>query len=75
MTFKLPKFAPSMQEGRITQWFVRPGETVAVGQPIYAIETEKTAFEMECPSSGAITPLAEAGEIYRVGTPAAEVMT
>lgn len=75
MTLKLPKLAVSMQEGRITEWYVRSGETVAVGQPIYGIETEKTAFEVESPFAGTITTLGEAGETYRVGTPIAEVAT
>ena len=45
MTLKLPKAAVSMQEGKIVEWFVANGADVAVGQKLYALETEKTTIE------------------------------
>jgi pyruvate/2-oxoglutarate dehydrogenase complex dihydrolipoamide acyltransferase (E2) component len=75
MTLKLPKLAVSMREGTITQWLVAPGATVAQGQPIYTIETEKTAMDVECPFAGVITPLAPTGQTLPVGTPVAEILT
>lgn len=73
MTLKVPKGAVSMQNGTIVEWLVAPGDTVAVGQPIYAIETEKTTLEVESPFAGIITPLVEVGQTLPVGAPVATI--
>jgi pyruvate/2-oxoglutarate dehydrogenase complex dihydrolipoamide acyltransferase (E2) component len=75
ITLKLPKMAVSMQDGTLVEWFVKTGDTVAVGQQLYAIETEKTTTEVESPFAGRITTIAIPGETYRVGTPIAEIET
>jgi pyruvate/2-oxoglutarate dehydrogenase complex dihydrolipoamide acyltransferase (E2) component len=75
ITLKLPKMAVSMQEGTLVEWCVASGDTVAVGQPLYVIETEKTTTEVESPFAGQITTIAVPGETYRVGTPIAEIET
>lgn len=75
MTLKLPKMAVSMQEGTLVEWLVKSGDQVAVGQPLYVIETEKTSSEVDSPFAGEITTLGAVGEIYRVGTPIAEIVT
>lgn len=75
MTLKMPKGAVSMQNGTIAEWLVSPGETVSVGQAIYAVETEKTTIEIECPFAGTITPIAEVGETLPVGAPVATIET
>lgn len=73
MTLKMPKGAVSMQHGTIVEWLVSAGDTVAVGQPIYAIETEKTTLEVESPFAGTITPIAEVGQTLPVGAPVATI--
>ena len=63
-----------MQEGTIVEWFVEDGAQVALGQPIYAIETEKTTLEIECPFEGMFKRLGKAGVTYKVGDPIAEIV-
>jgi pyruvate/2-oxoglutarate dehydrogenase complex dihydrolipoamide acyltransferase (E2) component len=75
MTLKLPKAAVSMQEGKIVEWFVATGSQVAVGQKIYALETEKTTMEVDSPFAGTVTVLGQIGETYPVGHPIAEINT
>lgn len=75
MTLKMPKGAVSMQEGTIVEWLVAAGDTVSVGQQIYAVETEKTTLEVECPFDGIITPIAEIGQTLPVGAPVATIET
>ncbi len=75
MTLKMPKGAVSMQEGTIVEWMVAAGDTVSVGQQIYAVETEKTTLEVECPFDGIITPIAEIGQTLPVGAPVATIET
>lgn len=74
MVLKLPKLAVSMQEGVIVEWLVAAGDSVAVGQPIYTVESEKTSLEVESPFAGTITPIGVVGETYAVGTPIAEIV-
>lgn len=75
MVLKLPKLAVSMLEGTITSWAVASGDSVAIGQKLYDIDTEKTSFEVESPFAGTITVLGSEGETYAIGTPIAEIMT
>jgi pyruvate/2-oxoglutarate dehydrogenase complex dihydrolipoamide acyltransferase (E2) component len=75
MTLKIPKLGVSMQEGTIVEWFVASGDVVTLGQKIYAIESEKTSFEVESPFAGTITVLAGSGDVLKVGTPVAEIHT
>ncbi|NKB42717.1 MAG: dihydrolipoamide acyltransferase [Alphaproteobacteria bacterium] len=71
---KLPKLAVSMQEGTLREWFVESGAQVTLGQPIYALETEKTTVEIESPFEGTFTCIGEVGETYKVGDPIAEIL-
>lgn len=75
MILKLPKLAVSMQDGTLVEWLIASGDIVAVGQPIYAIETEKTSTEVQSPFAGTITTIGAVGESYKVGTPIAEIVT
>lgn len=75
MTLKLPKLAVSMREGTLIEWLVATGDTVAQGQPIYVIETEKTSTEVESPFAGTITTLVATDETYPVGTAIAQIDT
>lgn len=64
---KIPKVAVSMQEGTIVEWLVENGGVVTEGQPIYALELEKSAIDVEAPASGVLKHAAEAGHTYKVG--------
>jgi pyruvate/2-oxoglutarate dehydrogenase complex dihydrolipoamide acyltransferase (E2) component len=75
MTLKLPKLAVSMQHGTIVEWLVADGATVAPGDKLYTVESEKTSFEVESPFGGTITLIAPLNETLPVGTPIAEIIT
>jgi pimeloyl-ACP methyl ester carboxylesterase len=53
----LPRVDMDMAEGRISRWYVEEGATVAKGQPIFEIETDKAAMEVEAPAAGVIRDL------------------
>ena len=74
ITLKVPKVGVVMQEGELVEWYVEDGEQVKLGQPIYALESEKTTLEIECPFEGVITRIGEVGKTYNVGDPIAEIM-
>lgn len=69
----LPKIGFSMNEGVLNEWLVSDGASVEQGQPIYAIESEKSVQEVEAPASGTLKILAQAGETYEVGTVLGEI--
>ena len=64
----LPKLGFSMNEGEITEWLVADGAAVTEGQPLYALESDKSINEVEAPVSGTLRILKEVGETYEVGT-------
>lgn len=63
----LPKIGFSMNEGQVTEWLVGDGQPVTEGQPLFTLEAEKSANEVEAPASGTLKILLPAGEIYQVG--------
>lgn len=63
----LPKLGFTMTEGTITEWLAADGQSVQEGQPLYAVEAEKTTQEIEAPASGVLTILVPAGEEVAVG--------
>src|SRR5262245_23379009 len=65
----LPRVDMDMATGRISKWYVSEGEKVAKGAPIFEIETDKAAMEVEAPGSGVIRNItASEGIDIPVGT-------
>ena len=71
---KIPKAAVTTQECQLVEWFVKDGDILTLGQPLYALETEKTTIEIESPFEGVISLIGKVGETYKVGTPIAEII-
>lgn len=69
----IPKLGVAMTEGTITEWLVDDGTTVAQGQPIYILETDKVESEIEAPVSGQLRRLVAAGAPCRVGEQVGEI--
>jgi len=69
----LPKLGFSMDEATLTEWLVADGGTVTEGEPLYAIESEKSVQEIEAPASGTLRVIKDPGEIYQVGTVIGEI--
>ncbi|MBY0421973.1 MAG: biotin/lipoyl-binding protein [Parvularculaceae bacterium] len=63
----LPKIGFSMNEGELKEWLVADGATVKEGQPLYLLEADKSANEVEAPASGVLRVIVPAGEIREVG--------
>jgi len=68
----LPKVDMDMATGRISKWLVAEGTVVKQGDPIFEIETDKAAMEVEAPASGTLgNILAQEGSDVPVGNPVA----
>jgi pyruvate/2-oxoglutarate dehydrogenase complex dihydrolipoamide acyltransferase (E2) component len=64
----LPKLGFSMNEGILTEWLVPDGGEAVEGQPLYALESDKSVQEVEAPASGTLKILKQTDETYEVGT-------
>lgn len=64
----LPKLGFSMIEGLVGEWLVADGGTVEVGKPLYVLESDKSAEEIESPGSGRLNIIVKAGETLPVGS-------
>lgn len=65
----LPKWGLTMEEGTVGSWEKQVGDTVAVGDILAVIETDKIETELPSPVSGTITALLTAeGDTVPVGT-------
>lgn len=67
VSLTIPRLEMSMTEGTLAEWLVENGAVVEQGQPIYVLETDKAAQEVEAPSGGTLVQLREPGEVYPVG--------
>jgi pyruvate dehydrogenase E2 component (dihydrolipoamide acetyltransferase) len=66
--YVMPKLAMAMNEGTIAEWLVDEGAKVNKGDIIAAIETEKTAYDIESPEAGYFHIVLPAGETVDCGT-------
>lgn len=64
----IPKIGFAMNEGEIKEWLLEDGAAVTAGQPLFVLEAEKSANEVEAPASGTLKILKQPGETYEVGT-------
>ncbi|HSK40916.1 MAG TPA: alpha/beta fold hydrolase, partial [Arenibaculum sp.] len=65
----MPKWGLSMTEGKITGWLKKPGDTVAVGDELLEVETDKITNVLEAGDAGTLRRiLGEEGTVYPVKT-------
>ena len=64
----LPKLGFSMDEGELAEWLVPDGGQAIEGEPLYALESDKSTQEVESPATGTLRILKQTGETYQVGT-------
>jgi pyruvate dehydrogenase E2 component (dihydrolipoamide acetyltransferase) len=50
----MPKLSPTMEEGQISRWLKKEGETVSMGEPLAEIDTDKATMEMQALTSGVL---------------------
>ncbi|ATX66561.1 pyruvate dehydrogenase complex dihydrolipoamide acetyltransferase [Roseinatronobacter bogoriensis] len=72
----MPALSPTMEEGTLAKWLVKEGDSVASGDIIAEIETDKATMEFEAVEEGVIGKiLIEAGtDAVKVNTPIAVML-
>ena len=58
----LPRLGQTMEEGLLTTWMVEVGQSVAVGDELYEVETEKVTTTVESTLSGTVVRLLVVGD-------------
>jgi pyruvate dehydrogenase E2 component (dihydrolipoamide acetyltransferase) len=66
--FKLPSLGADMEQGKLLQWHVQPGDTVKRGQVVAVVDTSKAAVDVEIWQDGIVHELrVQPGETVPVG--------
>jgi 2-oxoglutarate dehydrogenase E2 component (dihydrolipoamide succinyltransferase) len=66
---RVPTLGESVTEATIGRWFKKPGDAVAVDEPLVELETDKVTIEVPAPSAGTLGEIsAKDGETVAVGT-------
>jgi pyruvate dehydrogenase E1 component beta subunit len=67
---KMPALSPTMEEGTLAKWLVKPGDAVKSGDILAEIETDKATMEFEAVDEGTIGEIlvAEGSDNVKVGT-------
>jgi pyruvate dehydrogenase E2 component (dihydrolipoamide acetyltransferase) len=67
--FKLPSLGADMDEGKLLEWKVKPGDKVKRGDVVAVVETPKAAVDVEIWQDGVVQELiTKSGETVPVGT-------
>ena len=72
----MPALSPTMEEGTLAKWLVKEGDTVASGDLLAEIETDKATMEFEAVDEGTVGKIlvAEGSEGVKVNTPIAVLL-
>jgi pyruvate dehydrogenase E1 component beta subunit len=67
---KMPALSPTMEEGTLAKWLVKEGDSVAAGDILAEIETDKATMEFEAVDEGVVSKIlvAEGTDEVKVGT-------
>ncbi|HEX8961765.1 MAG TPA: biotin/lipoyl-containing protein, partial [Rhodocyclaceae bacterium] len=55
--FKLPSLGADMDEGKLLEWKVKPGDAVKKGQVVAIVDTSKAAVDVEIWQEGTVAEL------------------
>ena len=67
----MPALSPTMEEGGLTRWLKKPGDTIKAGDIIAEIETDKATMEVEAVDEGILAKIliADGTDNVAVNTP------
>jgi pyruvate dehydrogenase E2 component (dihydrolipoamide acetyltransferase) len=70
----MPVLGLTMEEGTITKWLKHEGDTVAKEEPLFEVETDKSAVEVGAPASGVLSQIiAQVGQTVAIRQPIAVI--
>src|SRR6187455_2400599 len=70
----MPILGLTMEEGTITEWLKQEGDTVSKEEPLFVVETDKSAVEVGAPASGVLSRIiVQVGQTAPVSAPIAVI--
>jgi 2-oxoglutarate dehydrogenase E2 component (dihydrolipoamide succinyltransferase) len=71
---RVPTLGESVTEATIGKWFKKPGDAVAVDEPLVELETDKVTIEVPAPAAGVLADIAaKDGDTVAVGAVLGEI--
>ena len=71
---RVPTLGESVTEATIGKWFKKPGDAVAVDEPLVELETDKVTIEVPAPAAGVLSGITvKDGETVAVGALLGEI--
>jgi len=71
---RVPALGESVTEATIGKWFKKPGDAVAVDEPLVELQTDKVTIEVPAPAAGVLSGIAvKDGETVAVGALLGEI--
>jgi 2-oxoglutarate dehydrogenase E2 component (dihydrolipoamide succinyltransferase) len=65
---RVPALGESITEATVGKWFKKPGDAVAVDEPLVELETDKVTLEVPAPAAGVLSDIAaKEGDTVAVG--------
>src|SRR5467141_2170656 len=65
---RVPTLGEAVTEATIGKWFKKPGDAVAVDEPLVELETDKVTIEVPAPAAGVLANIAaKDGDTVAVG--------
>ena len=50
----MPKLSPTMEEGQLSRWLKKEGDSVSMGEPLAEVDTDKATMEMQALGNGVL---------------------
>jgi 2-oxoglutarate dehydrogenase E2 component (dihydrolipoamide succinyltransferase) len=71
---RVPALGESVTEATVGKWFKKPGDAVAVDEPLVELETDKVTIEVPAPAAGVLSGIAvKDGDTVAVGALLGEI--
>src|SRR5580704_17421256 len=71
---RVPTLGESVTEATIGKWFKKPGDAVAVDEPLVELETDKVTIEVPAPAAGVLSDIAaKDGDTVAVGAAVGQI--
>ena len=75
MDVLMPQLGETVAEGKIVKWFKQAGDTIAPGDNLFEIETDKTSMEVPATFGGTLSDVKfQVGDVAKVGAVVAVIL-
>ncbi len=75
MDVLMPQLGETVAEGKIVKWFKQAGDTIAPGDNLFEIETDKTSMEVPATFGGTLSAVKfQVGDVAQVGAVVAVIL-